>query len=237
MGVRWSLRKEQKDFQLVVHHLLIIKMLLTISSLAILATTTFACGPLSGATGGTSFCATQLCSHIYNFQTCGHWNSAECTCSSSDATCPGGYTMDSDGTKCYIVRKGQSSWSDAATRCTNEGDLRLAVITTANQNTAVQTAITQQASGKAFIGLTDSASEGTWVWSDGSSYSYNPGWVSNHPTTNTAQNCVVMRDSGNNVGKWQHVDCSKSINDNINFVCERKTECGYNNNIGWAGKK
>ena len=26
-------------------------------------------------------------------------------------------------------RKGQSSWSDAATRCTNEGDLRLAVIT------------------------------------------------------------------------------------------------------------
>lgn len=212
------------------------KMLLTISSLAILATTTFACGPLSGATGGTSFCATQLCSHIYNFQTCGHWNSAECTCSSSDATCPGGYTMDSDGTKCYILRKGQTSWSDAATRCTNEGDLRLAVITTANQNTAVQTAVTQH-SGKAFIGLTDSASEGTWVWSDGSSYSYNPGWVSNHPTTNTGQNCVVMRDSGNNVGKWQHVDCSKSINDNINFVCERKTECGYNNNIGWAGKK
>ena len=67
-SVRWSLRKEQKDFQLVVHHLLIIKMLLTISSLAILATTTFACGPLSGATGGTSFCATQLCRSIV---TCG----------------------------------------------------------------------------------------------------------------------------------------------------------------------
>ena len=29
-------------------------------------------------------------------------------------------------------RKGQSSWSDAATRCTNEGDLRLAVITWAS---------------------------------------------------------------------------------------------------------
>ena len=28
-----------------------------------------------------------------------------------------------------VDRKGQSSWSDAATRCTNEGDLRLAVIT------------------------------------------------------------------------------------------------------------
>ena len=84
--------------------------------------------------------------------------------------------------------------------------------------------------------------QGTWVWTDGSSYSYNPGWVSNHPTTNTAQvwkcflttrvvsnlnsqNCVVMRDSGNNAGKWQHVACSKSASDNINFVCERKTEC------------
>ena len=47
----------------------------------------------------------------------------------------------------------------------------------------------------------------------------------------------MMRDTGKNVGKWQHVDCSKSVNDNINFVCERKTECGYSNNIGWAGKK
>merc|ERR1712013_123756 len=146
-----------------------------LASLTILATTTLACGPLS-APSGSSFCATQSCSHIYNFRPCGQWNAAECTCSSSDATCPGGYTKDSDGTKCYILRKGQSSWSDAATRCTNEGDLRLAVITTANQN------------------------------------------------------CVVMRDSGNNAGKWQHVACSKTVSDNINFVCERKTECGYSNN-------
>ena len=77
-----------------------------------------------------------------------------------------------------------------------------------------------------------------------------------------------MRDSGNNIGKWQHVACSKTVSDdihfvaysansansayflhilqilnilqvsdNINFVCERKTECGYTSNIGWAGKK
>ena len=34
--------------------------------------------------------------------------------------------------------------------------------------------------------------QGTWVWSDGSSYSYNPGWVSNHPTTNTAQVSMIL---------------------------------------------
>jgi len=204
-------------------------------SLLFLATITSACGPLSGITGCTSTCATKLCSHICNFQTCGHWNPSECTCSSSDATCPGGYTKDSDGTKCYILRKGQSSWEDAKTRCTNEGDLRLAVITNANQNAAVQAAVTQH-TGKAYIGLTDSASEGTWVWSDGSSYSYT-NWISGQPATQDNQDCVVMRDSGKNIGKWAHVGCGKSVNDNINFVCERKTECGYNSNIGWAGKK
>merc|ERR1711973_632492 len=75
-----------------------------LASLTILATTTLACGPLS-APSGSSFCATQSCSHIYNFRPCGQWNAAECTCSSSDATCPGGYTKDSDGTKCYIEER------------------------------------------------------------------------------------------------------------------------------------
>jgi len=65
----------------------------------------------------------------------------------------------------------------------------------------------------------------TWLWTDGSSMSYSPGWINNQPATQTSQNCVVMRDQGVNVGKWQHVGCDKSVSDNINFVCERKTEC------------
>merc|ERR1711928_324403 len=72
--------------------------------------------------------------------------------------------------KCYILRKGQSSWSDANTRCQNEGDVSLAKITSANENTAMQTVVTG-ASGKAYIGLTDSATEMTWLWTDGSSMS------------------------------------------------------------------
>merc|ERR1711872_1181034 len=99
------------------------------------------CGPLS-APSGYVFCATQSCSHIYNFRPCRDWNKAECDCTASDATCPGGYTMDADGQKCYILRKGQSSWSDANTRCQNEGDVSLAKITSANENTAVQTVVT-----------------------------------------------------------------------------------------------
>merc|ERR1712243_410629 len=146
---------------------------------------------------GTVFCATQSCSHIYNCCPCREWNKAECDCTAADATCPGGYTMDADGQKCFILRKGQTSWSDANTRCQNEGD----------------------------TGLADSATEMTWLWTDGSSMSYSPGWINNQPATQTNQNCVVMRDKGANIGKWQHVGCDKSVSDNINFVCERKTEC------------
>merc|ERR1712037_365230 len=78
---------------------------------------------------GNGFCATQACTHIYNFRPCSYWNPAQCTCSGSTATCPSGYTIDSDGTKCYILRSGQTSWADASAICRSNGDDRLAVIT------------------------------------------------------------------------------------------------------------
>merc|ERR1711971_1549065 len=55
---------------------------------------------------GTVFCATQSCSHIYNFRPCREWNKAECDCTATDATCPGGYTMDADGQSATFLGKG-----------------------------------------------------------------------------------------------------------------------------------
>merc|ERR1719341_866736 len=124
---------------------------------------------------GNGFCATQACTHIYNFRPCSYWNPAQCTCSGSTATCPSGYTIDSDGTKCYILRSGQTSWADASALCRSNGDDRLAVITSANQNTAVQGLI---GSTNAYIGLSDTATEGTFLWTDGSSTSSYSNWIS-----------------------------------------------------------
>ena len=56
--------------------------------------------------------------------------------------------------------------------------------------------------------------QGTWVWSDGSSYSYNPGWVSNHPTTNTAQ---VSRIS---IGAGSQVPYNRNISKQIQALCK-----------------
>jgi len=33
------------------------------------------------------------------------------------------------------------------------------------------------------------------------------------------------------------IDNDNNANTNIIFVCKRKKECGYSNNIDWAGKK
>lgn len=168
---------------------------------------------------GNSFCATQSCTHIYNFKPCSYWNPAQCTCSGSTATCPSGYTKDSDGTKCYILRSGQTSWADASAKCRSNGDDNLAVITSANQNTAVQGLI---GSTNAYIGLSDTATEGTFLWVDGSSTSSYSNWISGQPATQDTQDCVVMRANSGSVGQWAHVGCGKS---DINYVCERKPTC------------
>merc|ERR1719412_1530637 len=77
-------------------------------------------------TSGNTFCATQSCTHIYNFRPCSYWNPVSCTCAAADASCDTGYTMDADGTKCYIRRTGQTSWANAQTLCQSNGDIGLA---------------------------------------------------------------------------------------------------------------
>merc|ERR1712076_350330 len=84
--------------------------------LGLLVPATLPCGPVSVPSGNT-FCATQSCTHIYNFRPCSYWNPVSCTCAAADASCDTGYTMDADGTKCYIRRTGQTSWANAQTLC------------------------------------------------------------------------------------------------------------------------
>ena len=77
----------------------------------------------------------------FRWQPCGYWNPAECTCSVDVASCPDGYTMDADGTACYILRQlfqlyiasdlitdllrnGQENYLDAQNICLEKGDDR-----------------------------------------------------------------------------------------------------------------
>ena len=141
--------------------------------LSLLVPATLPCGPIS-VPSGNSFCATQSCklhpfttatakaglvwhlpspgTHIYNFRPCSYYNPVSCTCAVADASCDADYTMDADGTKCYIrrypmslpvstsvsmvaplsmslSRTGQTSWANAQTLCQSNGDIGLAEIT------------------------------------------------------------------------------------------------------------
>merc|ERR1719228_1143954 len=184
-------------------------LLLGLSSLP----SSLACGPLSFPSGNR-FCRGRSCTHIYNFRPCRHYNPTECTCTATTATCPGGYTMDTAGTKCYIKRTAAAGWQDASNACLRFGDERLAVISSDSQNTAVA------GLGEAYIGLSDRATEGTFLWTDGT----NPGgyskWMAGqpNPATATNQDCVKMRPDGT----WQAVGCNKNPFD---YVCERKPTC------------
>merc|ERR1711936_1514055 len=156
-----------------------------------------ACGPLSIPSGNT-FCATQTCSHIYNGRACSYWNPAQCTGDSS-CSCPQDYTPDSTTapTKCFILRTGATSWTDASTQCLANGDARLATIKSAAEN----------------------AAEGTFMWTDGSALGSYTNWVTSNSANDATKDCVKFR---NNDAAWLTAKCDTNP---APFICEKRPTC------------
>ena len=81
--------------------------------------------------------------------------------------------------------------------------------------------------GKVFLGMTDTATEGTWVWgSDGSRVLWT-NWLSaqGEPDGGVKQNCAIMMRSkyagqeGHKDEGWLSKDCS---NKPKNIICQKK---------------
>ncbi len=74
----------------------------------------------------------------------------------------------------------------------------------------------------AWIGLSDSASELDWVWTDASNYNWNYWKNGTLPVRELTQNCVYSSDDGFYM-EWQHRICT----DTINYICQmRQTDYG-----------
>ena len=104
----------------------------------------------------------------------------------------------------------QVTWDQARLncRCQYGGDL-VSITSTEESQWVVANPLTV-GSGNVWIGLSDYAVEGDYKWEDGTSLSWT-NWLSGQPSdgdsTDTMQDCVVMRQSD---GAWADNDCTTS---------------------------
>ena len=102
--------------------------------------------------------------------------------------------LGSFGDNLYYLSENVSTWEDANTYLNdNFLDAQLAVVTTAEENAFLASAVTSEA----WMGLTDKDSEGVWTWVTGEEYSFE-NWAPGEP--NGSGNYVVF--SWSQPGLW-----------------------------------
>ena len=104
------------------------------------------------------------------------------------------------------------NWLDAQSSCAIWGG-DLTSITTERENNYLNTLITNSL-GNCWIGLSDGDVEGTYIWTDGITFSYT-NWTST-PSDDTNSNCVQINNAGN--GIWESVSCDMTLNA---FLCKK----------------
>ena len=107
------------------------------------------------------------------------------------------------------------TWSQARTICQSAGG-DLAKIS----DYAIQRFLNSFGSSDKtyWIGATDVATEGTWVWQDNSQVVYTNWNRCPAPSDDTAKNCAALQKDEN--GRWSHNDCEQTKH---GVVCERGT--------------
>ena len=142
------------------------------------------------------------------------------TCNNADDDCDGDIdsaTACSDcdfeedsGSRYLLCTATSATWSDAESSCQGWG-YELNTIDDATENAVVAAYNSTYSMGDPWIGLSDVASEGTWVWSSGSSSTYT-NWGSGEPNDSGGEDCTHIYTSGS----WNDLPCSSSRA----YVCE-----------------
>ena len=108
------------------------------------------------------------------------------------------------GGSCHKLLTGYSSYNSAQQKC---NALNAALPTIENPSKAYYLEQNSKNS-KTWIGLTDVASENTWIWESGSTSTYRK-WMMNKPDGGSSEDCAVVDGSGNaNTTGWDDVRCN-----------------------------
>jgi hypothetical protein len=122
----------------------------------------------------------------------------------------------------YLFCTGERSWSAAQADCRAQG-MDLARIDSASENTLVAARL----STEAWIGGSDAALEGRWVWSDNAAQFWSgkaagsavngrfSRWAGGQPDDSGNQDCASMRVAGDS--RWDDRTCTTQLD----YVCER----------------
>ena len=127
----------------------------------------------------------------------------------------------------YTLMTDARTWDDAEKACKAAGK-QLATVRSAAQSALLLTAA---AGNSVWIGGTDAASEGTWVWSPSNTPLSYTNWYSGQPDNHLGgEDCLEFNWDGG--GKWNDASCTETRQ----YVCERRcTSCAagkYSTSIG-----
>ncbi|XP_070971762.1 fibronectin-like [Oncorhynchus clarkii lewisi] len=126
-------------------------------------------------------------------------------------SCPEGWRR--FGCSCYYLSTEKKSWEESRQDCL-EREADLVIINSEEE----QTFINGFKSVKyAWIGLTDSVTEGTWKWVDGTPLTTPRYWWSGEPGGGTYQNCGEIYYISSGQGVWRDLGCSFSQE----WICEK----------------
>ena len=146
------------------------------------------------------------------------------TCNGLDDDCSGlqddggdcPCNVEYDGTHVYQFRTSHEKWTDAQTTCATYG-YGLAGVNSAAENTWVDATADAYSTEKWWFGFNDRATEGTWVWDDGSDVTYT-NWHSGEPNDSGGdEDCGQFNRYTDTT--WNDEPCSSKFY----FICEFAT--------------
>ena len=123
------------------------------------------------------------------------------------------------GSNCYKAFDSKGNWQDAENHCQGQGG-HLASIHSKEENDFVA-GLAKPSDEEPWLGGTNEKSQGSWVWSDGSPFSYTA-WGPGQPdNAGGREHCLETNWWG--AGQWNTFDCSSTVSSTHHaqkFICK-----------------